>query len=66
LATSPDGSARAARAGRGCGDGASAGGLVIVATALEAPAVVSGFDDMAVVGEAIEQRSAIRRRRDWW
>jgi hypothetical protein len=29
--------------------------LVIVATALEAPAVVSGFDDIAVMGEAIEQ-----------
>jgi hypothetical protein len=29
--------------------------LGIVATALEAPAVVSGFDDIAVMGEAIEQ-----------
>src|ERR1700677_888141 len=29
---------------------------MIVATALEAPAVVSGFDDIAVVGQAIEQR----------
>jgi hypothetical protein len=28
---------------------------VIVATALEAPAVVSGFNDIAVVGQAIEQ-----------
>jgi hypothetical protein len=36
------GSARAVGAGRGCGDGASAVGLVIIATALEAPAVVSG------------------------
>ena len=29
---------------------------MIVAAALEAPAVVSGFDDVAVVSEAIEQR----------
>ena len=29
---------------------------MIVGSALEAPAVVSGFDDIAVVGEAIEQR----------
>jgi hypothetical protein len=29
---------------------------VIVFTALEAPAVVSGFDDVAVMGQAIEQR----------
>jgi hypothetical protein len=29
--------------------------LVIVTTALEAPAVVSGFDDIAVVCEAIEK-----------
>jgi hypothetical protein len=29
--------------------------LVIVAAALEAPAVVSGFDDIAVVSETIEQ-----------
>ena len=55
MAASPDGSARAVEAGWGCGDGASAGGLVIVATALEAPAFVSGFDDVTVVSEAIEQ-----------
>jgi hypothetical protein len=30
--------------------------LGIIAAALEAPAVVSGFDDIAVVSEAIEQR----------
>jgi len=30
--------------------------LGIIAAALEAPAVVSGFDDVAVVSEAIEQR----------
>jgi hypothetical protein len=29
---------------------------VIVSSAFEAPAVVSGFDDVAVVGQAIEQR----------
>jgi hypothetical protein len=29
---------------------------VIVRSALEAPAVVSGFDDIAVVGQPIEQR----------
>ena len=55
MAASPDGSARAVEAGWGCGDGASAGGLVIVATALEAPAFVSGFNDVTVVSEAIEQ-----------
>jgi hypothetical protein len=29
---------------------------VIVSSALEAPAVIAGFDDVAVVGQAIEQR----------
>jgi hypothetical protein len=29
---------------------------VIVTSAFEAPAVVSGLDDIAVVGQAIEQR----------
>jgi hypothetical protein len=29
--------------------------VVIVRAALEAPAVISGFDDIAVVSEAIEQ-----------
>jgi hypothetical protein len=29
--------------------------VVILATALEAPAVVSGFDDIAVVSEAVQQ-----------
>jgi hypothetical protein len=29
---------------------------VIVSSALEAPAVVAGLDDVAVVGQAIEQR----------
>ncbi len=33
---------------------ASAGGVILGST-FEAPAVVSGFDDIAVVGEAIEQ-----------
>ena len=49
-------SARAVGAGRGCGDGASAGCRVIVGSALEAPAVVSGFNDIAVVGHTIERR----------
>src|SRR6516165_9912262 len=56
LAASPDGSARAVGAGRGCGDGASAGLGLIVATAFEAPAIVSSFDNVAVMSEAIEQR----------
>src|SRR5437867_3463032 len=46
-------SARPVGAGRGCGDGASAGCSVIVSSALEAPAVIAGFDDVAVVGQAI-------------
>ena len=50
------GSDRAVGAGRGCGDGASAGCRVIVGSAFEAPAVVAGLDDVAVVGQAIEQR----------
>ena len=32
------------------------GGYVIVSPAFEAPAVVAGLDDVAVVGQAIEQR----------
>ena len=42
-------------AGRGCGDGASAGCVIVVA-AFEAPTVVAGLDDVAVVGQAVEQR----------
>jgi len=49
-------SARPVGAGRGCGDGASAGCSVIVVSAFETPAVIAGFDDVAVVGQAIEQR----------
>src|SRR6266481_3785922 len=49
------GSARAVGAGRGCGDGASAGCVIVVA-AFEAPAVIAGLDDVAMVGQAIEQR----------
>ena len=49
-------SARAVGVFRGCGDGASAGCWLIVAAALEAPAVIAGLDDIAVVGQAIEQR----------
>ena len=30
---------------------------MIVGSALEAPTVVAGFDDVAMVGQAIEQRS---------
>jgi hypothetical protein len=32
-------------------------GCVIVVAAFESPAVVAGLDDVAVVGQAIEQRS---------
>ena len=45
--------ARAVGAGRDCGDGASAGCRVIVGPALEAPAIIAGLDDVAVVGQAI-------------
>src|SRR6202030_2106529 len=38
------------------GDGFWRGGRVIVGSTLEAPAVVSGLDDIAVVGQSIEQR----------
>src|SRR6266571_3381060 len=48
---------RALGLGRGSGDGASAGWRVIVSPALEAPAIVAGLDDVAVVGQAVEQRS---------
>ncbi len=34
----------------------SAGWDMIVVSALEAPALIAGFDDVAVVREAIEQR----------
>jgi hypothetical protein len=63
------------RLGRGCGDGASAGWLVILIPAFESPVIVAGFDDIAMVGQLIEQRGgrlgvakdvAIRRRPDWW
>src|SRR5258707_15343701 len=47
------GSARPGAAGRDCAAGANAGTLGAV---LEAPALVAGLDDVAVVGEAIEQR----------
>ena len=56
MATGFDGSARAVGAGWGCGDGASAGWDLIVGSAFEAPAVVAGLDDIAVMGETIEQR----------
>jgi hypothetical protein len=32
-------------------------GCLIVAAALEAPAIIAGLDDVAVVSQAIEQRS---------
>jgi hypothetical protein len=51
------GSARAVGAGRGCGDGASAG-CVIVAAAFEAPAVIAGLHDVAMMGQAVEQRGS--------
>jgi hypothetical protein len=47
-------SARPVGAGQGCGDGASAGWSVIVVATFETPAVITGFDDVTVVGEAIE------------
>ena len=53
---SPGGSGRPGGAGRGCGAGASAGWSALVVAALEAPAVVAGLDDVAVMGETIEQR----------
>ena len=60
LAACFGGSDRAVGAGRGCGDGASAGCRVIVGSAFEAPAIVAGLDDVAVVGQAIEQRGCQR------
>src|SRR6516225_4680401 len=42
--------------GWGCGDGASAACGVVFGPALEAPAVISGLNDIAMVSEAIEQR----------
>jgi hypothetical protein len=38
----------------GVAETASAGWRVIVSSALEAPAVIAGLDDVAVVGQAIE------------
>jgi hypothetical protein len=40
----------------GAAETASAGCCVIVGSALEAPAVIAGFNDVAMVGQAIEQR----------
>ena len=58
--TGTDGSARPGGAGRGCAAGASVGRLGAVVSSssavLEAPAFVAGLDDVAVMGEAIEQR----------
>jgi hypothetical protein len=51
-ATGFGGSARFVRAGRGCGGVASAGRLIVV-SAFETP----GFDDVAMGGQAVEQRS---------
>ena len=42
--------------GWGCGDGASAACGVVFGPALEAPTVISGLNDIAMVSEAIEQR----------
>src|SRR6516165_903189 len=47
--------ALAVGAGRGCGDGASAGCLIVVA-AFKAPTVVTGLDDVTVMSEPVEQR----------
>jgi hypothetical protein len=43
-------------AGRGCGDGTSAGCVIVVA-AFKAPTFVATLDDIAVVSETIEVRS---------
>src|SRR5271157_5920244 len=55
-----DGSARPGGAGRGCAAEASAGrrgaGVPRSGAVLEAPALVAGLDDVAVMREAIEQR----------
>jgi hypothetical protein len=48
------GSARDIGVGRGCGDGASAGD-VILGTTFEAPTTAAGFNDRAVVREARQQ-----------
>jgi hypothetical protein len=40
-------------AGRGWGDGASAGWLVILIPAFESPAIVAGFDDVAISSNAV-------------
>ena len=50
------GSARGVGAGWGCGDGASAGCLIVVA-AFKTPAVVTSLDDVTVMSKAVEQRS---------
>jgi hypothetical protein len=59
LATGFGGGARAVGAGRGCGIGANAGCRLIFSSALDAPTVVDGLDDIAMVGEVIEQRGCL-------
>jgi len=49
------GSARLVGAGRDSGSETSAGG-VIVLSAFEPPAIVAGLDDVAVMGQPVEQR----------
>jgi hypothetical protein len=56
VALAPSGAAR-------CGDGAGAGWLVILIPAFESPAIVAGFDDVAMVGQPIEQGRPIGARR---
>ena len=57
LVVDTDASARVAAAGRGCGGDARAGSLPQSSDAvLEAPALVAGLDDVAVVGQTVEQR----------
>jgi hypothetical protein len=51
-------SARAVGAGRGCGDGASEVCGLVVGSAFEAPAVIAGLDDVAVVGQQLPLRPA--------
>ena len=49
------GSARIVGAGRDCGDETSAGCVISVA-AFESPAIVTGLDDVTVMGQPVEQR----------
>jgi hypothetical protein len=47
-------------AGRGCGDGASAGWRVVASSTLEAPAIVAGLDDAALFNGAVGKDTVSR------